>query len=92
MLTLKQLKRRERALANRCFQYDEGEKMVDHLLVHCSKVRVLGSDLANFGVSWVFPPSVRETLLSWHGSFVDKRHKKAWAAALLFIFWTIWCK
>ena len=39
---------------------------------------------------WVLPPSIKETLLSWQGSFVGKRRKKAWMAALLRIFWTLW--
>ena len=47
--------------------------------------------LTNFGVSWVFPFYVRETLLSWHGSFVGKGCKKAWMAASLCIFWIVWC-
>ena len=46
--------------------------------------------LAIFGVSWVFPLFVKETLLSWQGSFVGKRRKKAWMAAPLCIFWTLW--
>ncbi|RVW85934.1 Pentatricopeptide repeat-containing protein [Vitis vinifera] len=32
----------------------------------------------------------RETLLGWHGSFVDRRCIKAWRAAPPCIFWTIW--
>ena len=46
--------------------------------------------LAIFEISWVFPSSARGTLLSWRGSFVGKRRKKAWMTALLCIFWTIW--
>ena len=34
--------------------------------------------------------SVRATLFSWHGSFVDKKCKKVWRATLLYIFWTVW--
>ena len=64
MLTLDQLKRRERALVNRCFLYGEEKEMVDHLLVHCSKARLPWDlFLAVIGVNWVFPLSVRETLL-----------------------------
>ena len=48
--------------------------------------------LAIVGVKWVFPLTVRETLPSWGGSFVGKKHKKAWVAAPLSIFWSIWCK
>ena len=57
MLTLNQLKMRERALDNKCFFRGEGEEMVDHLLVHCLKARVLEDLLLTlFGVSGVFPP------------------------------------
>ena len=90
VLTLDQLKKRGRALANRCFFCGEGEETIDHLLLHCSKAKILWDLLlAIFGVIWVFPLFVKETLLSWQGSFVGKRHKKAWMAAPLCIFWTI---
>ena len=87
MLTLDQLKKRGRALANRCFLCGEGEETVGHLLLHCSKVKILWDLLlAIFGVSWMFPLSLKETLLSWHGPFVGKHRKKAWMAASLYIF------
>ena len=91
VLTLDQLKRRGGALANRCFLCGEGEESVGHLLIHCSKARIMWELLlAIFRVSWVFSLSVKETLLSWNCSFVGKRRKKAWMAAPLCIFWTIW--
>ena len=34
----------------------------------------------------MFPSSVRETLLSWDGSFVGKKCKKVWRAGPLCIF------
>ena len=37
----------------------------------------------------MLPSSVRETLLSWHGSFVGKK-RKLWRATPLYIFWTVW--
>ena len=85
MLTLDNLKRRGRALANRCFLCGEGEETIDHLLIHCSKTRILWELLlAIFGVI------VSEIFLSWNGSFVSKHHKKAWMAAPMCIFWTLW--
>ena len=36
------------------------------------------------------PSSVRETFLSWHGSFLGKKRRKVWSAASLHIFWTVW--
>ena len=67
VLTLDQLKKRGRALANRCFLCGEEEETMNHLLIHCSKAKILWELLlANFGVSWVFPLLVKETLLSWY--------------------------
>ena len=41
VLTLDQLKRRGRALANRCFLCEEDEEDINHLLLHCKKARML---------------------------------------------------
>ena len=69
----------------------EKEEIIDHLLLHCSKTRALWDLLFTlFGVSWLLPSLVRETLLNWHGSFVGKKRKKVWRAAPLYIFWTVW--
>ncbi|RVX01863.1 hypothetical protein CK203_019500 [Vitis vinifera] len=55
------------------------EESIDHILLHCSVVRVLRQLLfALFGVSWVLSSSVRETLLAWHDSCVGMKRKKAW--------------
>ena len=90
-LTLDLVQKRGWALANRCFMCFEKEETIDHLLLHCTKTRFLWDLPFNlFGVSWVLPSSIRETLLSWHGSFVGKKRKKACRAAPLFIFWTVW--
>ena len=43
-----------------------------------------------FGVSWVFPHSVKETLIGWRGSFVGKKRKVTWQMGLLCLFWVIW--
>ena len=43
-----------------------------------------------FGVLWVISESVRETLLGWRESFIEKRCIKAWRAVPSYIFWTIW--
>ena len=60
--------------------------MVDHLLVHCSKAKLLWDVLlAIIGVKWVFPLSVRKTLLTRGGSFVGKKRKKlGWQPHLVF--------
>ena len=73
-LILGQVKRRGWSLANKCFLCHIEEESIDHILVHYVKARVLWQLLlAPFDVSWVFPPTVRETLLGWHGLFVGKK-------------------
>ena len=42
VLTLDQLKRRGRPLANRCYLFEE-EETLDHLLVHCRRLVSFGS-------------------------------------------------
>ena len=65
MLTLDQLKKRGRVLANRCFLCGKDEETIDHLLLHCFVAGLLWDLLlAIFGVNWVFPKLVRETLIS----------------------------
>ena len=46
--------------------------------------------LSLFEVSWVFPFSVKETLLGWRGSFVGKKRKEVWQVGPLCLFWVIW--
>ena len=41
VLTLDQLKRCGRALANRCFMCEEDEETIEHLLIHCKKAKTL---------------------------------------------------
>ena len=90
-LTLDMVQKRGRALANRCFMCLEKEETINHLLLYCSRTKELWDLLFTlFGVSSVLPSSVRETLLSCNGFFVGKKRKKAWRAAPLHIFWTVW--
>ncbi|RVW54677.1 putative ribonuclease H protein [Vitis vinifera] len=76
-LTLDLVQKRGWALANRCFMCLEKEETINHLLLHCSRTRALWDLLfALFGVSWVLPFSVRDTLLCWNGFFMGKNRKK----------------
>ena len=91
MLTLDHLKKRGWTLANRCFLCCAEEESIDHILIHCTKARVLSELLfALFGVMWVLPYSVKDTLLVWHGINMGKKHSKVWIAAPLCLFWAIW--
>ena len=65
VLTLDQLKKRGRSIANRCYLCEEEEETLNHLLVHCPKARMLWDlILAIVGIGWVFPFSVRQVLLA----------------------------
>ena len=91
VLTLDQLKKRGRVLANRCFLCCEEEESIDHIPMHCSKARVLWELLfALFGVTWVLPFSVRDTLIEWRGFILGKKRRKVWKAAPLCLFWAVW--
>ena len=91
VLTQDQLKRRGWILANRCFLCCDDEETINHILSHCPKARVLWNLVFSlFGVNWVLPLTVRDTLLGWSVSFGDKKRGKPWRAAPLCLFWTIW--
>ena len=77
ILTLDQLRRRGWRIPNRCYMCKE-EGMCDHILLHCTKEHVLWQLIfALFGVQWMMHFSVRGFLLSWRGSFVGEKRKKA---------------
>ena len=91
VLTQDQLKRRGWYLANRCFLCCAEEETINHILVHCSKAKILWDLVFSlFGVNWVLPFTVGDTLLGWHITFKDKKHRKVWQAAPLCLFWTVW--
>ena len=93
VLTLDQLKKRGRPLANRCYLCEEEEETLNHLLVHCPKARMLWDlILAIVGIGWVFPFSVRQVLLAWQGTKVGKKRKKVWRAMPQCLFWAVWCE
>ncbi|WJZ99896.1 hypothetical protein VitviT2T_018303 [Vitis vinifera] len=86
-LTLDLVQKRGWALANRCFMCLEKEENINHLLFHCSRTRALWDLLFTlFGVSWVMPFSVRDTLLSWNGYFLGKNRRKVWELPLFTFF------
>ena len=77
MLTLDQLKKWGWILANRCFLCCVEEESIDHILIHCTKAKVLWELLfALFGGTWVLPLSVRDTLLGWRGFNMGKKRRK----------------
>ena len=45
---------------------------------------------ALFGIIWVLPYSVRDTLLGWRGINMGKKGSKVWMATPLCLFWAVW--
>ena len=77
VLTLDQLKRRGIPLVNRCFLCEEEEETIDHLLIHCSRAKMLWNlFLAIMDYNWVFPLTVRQSLLAWQSARVGKKRKR----------------
>lgn len=69
------------------FASTQKEDMVDHIVLHCSKVVILWMLVnALLGVWGMMHSSVRDTLLNWHESFVKKKTKKAGKVAPLYLF------
>ena len=84
VLTLDQLKRRGIPLVNRCFLCEENEETIDHLLIHCSRAKMLWDLLlAITEANWLFPRTVRQLLLAWQSVSVGKKRKRVWMAAPL---------
>ena len=80
-------------MANRSFLCNKEEKSDDHIFIHCDKTRVVWHLLFSlFGVSWMLPSLVRETLYSWHGSFMGRKTKTVWHITTLCLFWIVWKK
>ena len=91
ILTMEQLKKRGRHLASRCPLCVKGEERLDHLMLHCPKVYNLCALIFMiFGVNWVLPRSIKDTLVAWKGPPPRKSLKKVWMTAPLCLLWTIW--
>ncbi|RVX19610.1 26S proteasome regulatory subunit 8-like A [Vitis vinifera] len=79
VLTQDHLKRRGWSLANRCFLCCDDEETINHILIHCPKAKVLWNLMFTmFRVNWVLQLTVKDTLLGWSDSFVDKKRGKIW--------------
>lgn len=63
-LTIDQIKKRERHLANRCPLCQKDEDTIDYYLLLCCAVTWFFCILLFFRVLWVFPCSIRQALES----------------------------
>ena len=63
---------------------------VNHLLLHCGKASQLWSLVfRSFGISWVLPRSIADTLFGWWNWF-GKHSSRVWNLAPLCLMWCIW--
>ena len=91
VLTLDQLKRRGIPLVNKCFLCEDEEETIDHLLIHCSRAKMLWNLFwAIMDYNWVFHLMVCQFLLAWQSASVGKKRKRVWLAAPLCLFWMLW--
>ena len=78
-------------MVNRCNLCKESEELVDHILIHFVKTRELWTFLlAFFGVTWLFPNSVRNLLLQWKVKGLPKKIRAVWRLAPICLFWCVW--
>ena len=90
VLTLDIFQNRGQSLVNIRSMYKLEGGYIDHMLLHCSKARVLWHLLFSlFNVDWMISSSMKDTLLSRHDSFVGRKRKMVQKAAPFCIFWTI---
>ena len=66
-----------------------GETM-DHLLLHCGKAyRLWSLVFRSFGISWVLPRLVADTLFGWW-NWLGKHSSSVWNLAPLCLMWCLW--
>ena len=81
MLTIDLLKKRG---LNMCFLCTNEEKSLDHFLLCCTKTSILWRLVFSlFRVELVLPPSVKEALLGWQGSFVWRKEESVKGCPLM---------
>ncbi|XP_065620529.1 uncharacterized protein LOC136063704 [Quercus suber] len=84
------LRRRGVAFVDRCIMCRSNGETVNHLLLHCEKAYLLWSLVfRTFGISWVLPRSVADTLFGWWNWF-GKHSSSIWNLAPLCLMWCIW--
>ena len=77
---------------NWCIMCRCNGETVNHLLLYCGKAFQLWSLVfRSFGISWVLPRSIADTLFGWWNWF-GKHSSRVWNLAPLCLMWCIWRK
>ena len=76
VLTLDRLQRRGWQLPNRCFLCGCEEETINHILIHCTVVKVLWDIILGLcGVQWAFPEFVRRFYVAGRALLWGKKGK-----------------
>ena len=73
-----------------CIMFCCNGEIVDHLLLHCGKAyRLWNLMFRSFGIVWVLPRSVADTLFSWW-NWLGMHSSSIWNLAPLCVMWCHW--
>ena len=87
VLTLDQLKRRGFSLANRCYLCGEEEENIDHLPIHCLKIRTMWSSLLiALDIASVKPLMTKNVTIGWNKIPLRKDDRKISRVTLCCLF------
>ena len=90
ILTCDNLRGRGMDFVDWCIMCCCNGETVDHLLLHCGKAyRLWSLVFRSFGISWVLPRSVVDTLFGWW-DWLWKHSSSIWNLAPLCVMWCLW--
>ena len=90
ILTGDNLKGRGIDFVDWCIMCRYDGETVDHLLLHCGKAyRLWSLVFRSFGISWVLPRTVADTLFGWW-NWPGKHLFSIWNLASLCLMWCLW--
>ena len=91
ILTIDNLHKRHVIVLDWCYMCKRCEKLVDHLLLHCSIASELWSLVfCLFGIQWVMPHTVLELFEVWQWKFAQHHHIDVWRLVPHYLIWCIW--
>ena len=91
ILTMYQLKKRGFSLASRCGFCGKDEESLEHLFIHCPKVRCMWTVIFSLsGGGWACPFLVKDLIQGWLHLPMRKKDAKLWRAVPICLLWAIW--